>query len=321
VQGFSSGANDYLPKPFTRDEFLARIKTHINLHHFNSVAARFVPNEFLRSLGYENITDVKLGDLVHREVTVFFSDIRDYTSLAENMTPEDNFRFVNAYAGRMGPIIQRYGGFVNQYLGDGIMAIFKTPDEAVQAAIDMQKALMVYNQERMEQGRLPIRVGMGLHTGPLVMGIIGDQSRIDAATISDTVNTASRTEGLTKFYKVNLLVSEHTFKKLANPGKFNYRFLGKVQVKGKKQTVGFYEFFDGDAEGEITLKWGSRSSFEQALTAYYRKDFHTAIVGFKETLSLNPGDSAAAYYLSKSAEYLNNGVIAEWEGVELMESK
>ncbi|MDX2245265.1 MAG: ATP-binding protein [Bacteroidia bacterium] len=321
VEGFSSGANDYLPKPFTRDEFLARVKTHINLHQFNSVAARFVPNQFLRSLGYESITDVKLGDLVHREVTVFFSDIRDYTSLSETMTPEDNFRFVNAYAGRMGPIIQRHRGFVNQYLGDGIMAIFQTPDEAVQASVEMQKALSLYNKERVEQGRLPIRVGMGLHTGPLVMGIIGDESRIDAATISDTVNTASRTEGLTKFYKVNLLVSEATFQKLKNPEKYNYRFLGKVQVKGKKQTVGFYEVFDGDSEGEISLKWGSRSAFDQALAAYYRKDFHAAIRGFKETLSLNSGDSAAAYYLSKSAEYLNSGVIEDWAGVELMETK
>ncbi|MEZ4773895.1 MAG: ATP-binding protein [Bacteroidia bacterium] len=321
VQGFSSGANDYLPKPFTRDEFLARIKTHINLYQFNSVASRFVPNQFLRSLGYESITDVKLGDLVHKEVTVFFSDIRDYTSLSERMTPEDNFRFVNAYAGRMGPIIQKHRGFVNQYLGDGIMAIFQTPDEAVLAAVEMQKALFNYNRERVGQGRQPIRVGMGLHTGPLVMGIIGDELRIDAATISDTVNTASRTEGLTKFYKVNMLVSEATFQKLNDPSQFNYRFLGKVQVKGKKQTVGFYEFFDGDPEGEITLKWGSRDAFEHALNAYYRRDFHAAISGFKDTLKLNPGDSAAGYYLSKSAEYLNNGVGDEWVGVELMETK
>ncbi|HRI58572.1 MAG TPA: two-component regulator propeller domain-containing protein, partial [Saprospiraceae bacterium] len=124
VQGLDTGANDYLAKPFSKEEFLARVKTQLNLHHINEATSKFVPNEFLRSLGRDNITEVLLGDHVEREVTVLFSDIRDYTTLSESMMPEENFNFVKAFNGRMGPVIQQHKGFVNQYLGDGIMAIF-----------------------------------------------------------------------------------------------------------------------------------------------------------------------------------------------------
>ena len=117
VQGLSIGANDYLPKPFHKEELLARIKTQVDLHQIFDVAGRFVPNEFLRSLNRERLTEVLLGDHAEKEVTVLFTDIRGYTTLAETMTPEQNFRFVNAFHGRMGPVIRKHGGVHQSIFG------------------------------------------------------------------------------------------------------------------------------------------------------------------------------------------------------------
>ena len=146
---FQVGANDYLTKPFSRDELLSRIQTHLELQRINKATGKFVPKEFLNSIGKEAITEVQLGDQAYQEVTVFFSDIRSYTTLSEKMTPDENFKFVNSYVKRMGPIIQQNEGFVNQYYGDGIMAIFpKQANHTLRAAIDMQLAIQQYNEER-----------------------------------------------------------------------------------------------------------------------------------------------------------------------------
>ena len=180
------------------------------------------------------MSEVRLGDQIQQEVTVFFSDIRDYTSLAEEMTPEENFRFVNAYAGRMGPVIQKHNGFVNQYLGDGIMAIFQQePEGALKASIEMQTQIRFYNEERIKQKRRPLQIGMGLHTGSLIMGIIGDQYRTDAATISDSVNIASRMEGLTKYFGTDIIISQQVVDQLPKGNTFHLRYLGLVKVKAE----------------------------------------------------------------------------------------
>ncbi len=300
VEALSYGANDYLAKPFSKEEFLARIKTHLDLYSINSATNRFVPSEFLQSLGYETITDVRLGDYQERDVTVFFSDIRSYTTMAETMTPEQNFKFVGTYVNRMGPIIRRFDGFVLHYLGDGIMALFlKSPHRAVQAAITMQKRIRRYNAMRARKGRDPIEVGMGLHSGPLVMGIIGDKYRNDPATISDAVNIASRMEGLTTLFGAKILVTKATMDRLLDPDAFAHRYLGKVLTKGKKELVEVYELLDGESEDRKAAKLKTKDQFEAGVRAHIEKDYKKALSRFGSVLDLDKDDKAARYYFEQ----------------------
>ena len=322
VEGLSYGANDYLSKPFSKSEFLARIKTHLRLANINAAYGRFVPHEFLRALGHESIMDVKIGDQIERITSVLFSDIRSYTSLAEAMSPADNFQFINAYLGRMAPIIKENKGMINQFLGDGIIALFPdSPADSIRAAIGMHQGISHYNEDRRKKGWLPIRVGMGVHTGPLIMGILGDHQRMEASIIADTVNTASRLEGLTKHFHASLLISEDTRKLMSHPNEFNHRFLGKVQVKGRQQPVGVYEFFDGDTAELIEKKIQTKDAFEKGLKVYFQKDFKRAAEAFRAILAQFPEDRVSQHYLGQSDRLLQGEISEDWTGVETMHYK
>jgi len=322
VNGLTIGANDYLAKPYSKQELLARIKTQLDLNRIFEMVGRFVPNEFIKSLGKDRITDVNLGDQAHKNVTVFFTDIRGYTTISEQMTPEENFNFINAFNLRMGPHIQQNHGFVNQYLGDAIMALFPTePSDALSAAIDIQKELARYNIMRVEKGRIPIKIGIGMHTGALIMGITGDELRMDAAIISDTVNSASRVESLSKYYGANILLSESSIEGLKDKSVFHFRFLGKVQVKGKNNSLKIFECFDGDDEDIIERKMLSLDAFNEGMKYYFEKDFAMAAVGFQQVLRENPMDATAKLFLQKSGQFIATGVPQDWDGVEVMNSK
>lgn len=285
-------------------------------------STRFVPREFLQVLQKDSIVEVELGNHISSEMTVMFSDIRSFTTLAEMMTPQESFSFVNAYLQEVNPIIHENGGFVLKYMGDGIMAIFPgQADDGVRASIAKLKQVMRYNEQRQKLDYQPIQIGIGLHTGPLMMGILGDSARMQGDALSDSVNLAARLEGLTKFYGVSLIISETVLRRLADPNRYNLRFLGKVQAKGRETPIAVFEVFDGDPADMIEIKQQTRVDFEQGLTAYHQKQFPEASVYFNNVLKRNPEDKAARLYMQQAAHRMVHGVPADWSGVEIMHEK
>jgi class 3 adenylate cyclase len=285
----------------------------------NEVIRKFVPNEFISSLGKDNITDVRLGDQIEKIVTVLFTDIRDFTTLSERMSPEENFRFVSSFNEVLGPIIRRHRGFINQYLGDSIMAIFPNqPEDALLAAIEMQRAVRQLNQIRIQNGELPIHAGIGMHTGSLIMGITGDEHRLDAATISDTVNTAARIESLTKYYKSPLLLSEMTFKRIPNPSKFMFRRLGKVLLKGKNNILSVVECMNGMEEDFAAIRKQNMSDFDMAMELYQQGQFEHSIQFFSKVVASDETDHTVKVFFEKAKKYLAEGPPKNWNGAEEM---
>jgi len=285
----------------------------------HEVTKKFVPNEFIRLLGKEALTDVKLGDQAEKIVTVLFTDIRDFTSLSEKMTPEENFRFVSAFNERLGPVIRSHHGFINQYLGDSIMAIFpRHPDDALNAAIGMQKAVHELNFERQSKGLPIIKAGIGMHTGPLIIGITGDENRLDAATISDTVNTAARIEGLTKYYRSPLLLSGETLQQISDSQVYQMRNLGQVQLKGKNNLLSIVECNNGCTGPELQRKMITLPFFEEAMNYYFDQRFEEAIKSFENILITDPEDLTVILFMQNSLKFLRDGVPENWTGVEEM---
>ncbi|MEM7031517.1 MAG: adenylate/guanylate cyclase domain-containing protein [Chloroflexota bacterium] len=296
-------------------------KSNEMLSALNAAYERFVPREFLGFLGQESITSVELGDQVQNFLTIMFSDIRSFTQLSEQMTPQENFNFLNGYLNRVSPVIRQNNGFIDKYIGDAVMALFPhQPFDAIRAAIEMQRAVADYNQDRCRKDRQPIQIGIGLHTGSVMLGTIGESKRMESTVISDAVNLTARLEGLTKVYGASILISEKTMFEVEDPNQYHFRFLDRVKVKGKSEPVTVIEILDGEESETFDLKLQTRDDFEKGLLHYHSSEFTDAITYFERVLALHPADKAAQLFLDEANRFLAFGTPNGWEGVrELVE--
>ncbi|GAA4416133.1 AAA family ATPase [Nibrella viscosa] len=283
---------------------------------------RFVPVDFLSALGHQSILQVKLGDSIDKDMTVMFCDIRSFTSISERLTPKESFDLINEYLALVGPIVRNNNGFINHYLGDGFIALFKdNPVDALRATIEINNKLAIYNSGRINTNNYPLILGTGLHTGHISMGIIGDNERHDANVISDAVNISSRLEGLTKHFGVRTILSEETLSRIPDTYEFLFRFLGRVKVKGKEKVLVIYEMVNAE-EAEIRKrKQQNLNTYQKGINAYYSKNFDEAILAFKQVLSQNPDDIPARLYLQRAERLIAMPLPSDWDGIEQMLEK
>jgi PAS domain S-box-containing protein len=293
-----------------------------HLKNMNDAASRFVPNEYLNFLKKRSIVDINLGDHISGDMTIMFSDIRSFTTVSENMSAKENFDFVNKYLGWVSPVIRNHGGFVVKYLGDGIHAVFpESADNALQSCIRQLCELKDYNIESDKLGLPPIKLGIGLNTGRIMVGMVGESNRLQGDAFSDHVNLTARLEGLTKFYNVSLIISADTLMCLEHPSKYHIRFLDKVQVKGKTKALDIYEVYDSDLDCFLTLKKATQQEYEEAMKCYYAQDFTTAQTKLFRVLQTNPKDKVAWRHLMEATECIESGVDKNWTGVTVMTKK
>ncbi len=279
------------------------------------VFRKFVPVDFLVSLGKERFEDIQLGDYLEREMTILFSDIRNFTAISERKTPKETFDFINNYLAYLEPPIHENKGFIDKFIGDAIMALFYSTEDAVSAGVRMRQALNEYNKELAD----PIEFGLGIHTGLCMMGIIGGEGRLEGTVISDAVNLAARLENLTKRYQSSLLISEASFSKIKEKHKYETRFLGKVKVAGKSEIIEVLEILDAENDNIREQKYKSKTYLELGLQFYFDRKFNEARSQFNLALNEYPEDAVSKIYLAKSVAYSIEGVPEDWQGIDIVE--
>jgi two-component system sensor histidine kinase ChiS len=305
--------------------------TKINLAETQAVAMmtrvfeKFVPKQFLQRIALDGLESLKPGNVLASRITILFSDLRSFTTMSEGMTAQELFALLNEYLAQMQGPIDLFGGFIDKFIGDAIMALFDQENSAqaeaaVRAAIGMQRRLAEWNRDRQGSTTFPFVSGIGIHTGTVMLGTLGSTTRMDSTVIGDAVNLASRIEGLTKRYGARIIVTGDTWV-LLDGSKFESRELDLVSVKGRTAPVAIHELFQ-DLEGEF-LERARRlaEAFGRALALYRRREWTDAIAGFLVCLELAPGDVASALLLKRSDHFRNNPPPDDWDGSFIMDSK
>lgn len=274
------------------------IKDRINdIQIINSSYERFVPKEFLTLLEKKSIMDVSIGDSTSLKMSVLFSDMRDFTSISENMSPKENFDFLNNYLESMTPAINNNNGFIDKYIGDAVMALFPTSaEDSVKAALEMNKELINFNAARTTSGGETVNMGVGIHIGQLVLGTIGRETRMETTVISDTVNASARLESLNKIYGTNVLISGVVRNELSQTTQKMCRLIDRTQVKGKSEFLDVYEVFSTEDKEVLEAKASSIQTLEKVVNHFLDGDKKMAVSEFAKIKNLNTLDPVISFW-------------------------
>lgn len=259
---------------------------------------------------------------VRREVTILFSDVRGFTSAAENGEPEEVFEELNRYFGHIVTKILDSGGAVDKFLGDGILAVWGSlslhsaeseASAAINCAHSMREALIQFNAQRLERNLVPWKIGIGLHSGSVLFGNVGTRMRMEPTVIGDTVNLASRIEGLTKSLGCDILFSESTA--LLGGGTGLFRPADLIRVVGRRAPVSLWTYWPESFSEE------DRALHVSAIAAFRKGEFETAMDLFGKIFTTDPQDGLSQTYLDRTRRFQENPPPADWGGVVTAGSK
>ena len=264
--------------------------------NFLDVVSVFVPKELLNLMGNKNIYDINVGSYCKKTVTLLFLDIRDFTAISDRISPQKNFDFINSFHKYIEPVIRKNDGVVENYIGDAIMAIFpRRPEDAIVASIMINSALKVFNNEYREIIEVDVEIGIGIHTGEVIIGIIGSDNKISCSAISHNINTVMEIEKLNKKFNSKILISEETLKNCTELN-FNTRSIAQMNT-GKDQSMKITELLDIYDGTQVQLRKQSYEMLKIGLTFFTRKDYQNAKLHLAKILELNPSDNVVKYYL------------------------
>ncbi len=283
---------------------------------------KFVPKQFVDHFAKHGSDSLELGRADEDEVAILFCDIRGFTGLSEQMTPQELMKFLNSYFLRMNDPIHQNGGFIDKFIGDAIMALFDHPNgnnsdkaiDSLKAAVDLRLALNVYNQHRKNSGYPPVNIGVGIHFGPVIIGTVGSDDRMDTTVIGDSVNIAYRLEALAPKFGADIIVSSQLLEAAGMTEHFSYRKLDWVRVKGRRKPVEVYEIIDHFPAEVQKQKLATCELVEKGIQHRINQNWPDALACFQQALVISPEDTLIIHHMEQCHRVQTAQIPEDWDG-------
>lgn len=267
----------------------------------NLETQKFIPKQFFKFLGKSNISELELGNQVKKEATSLFCDLKSATIISRTLSLEENFNYINSYLKVVAPLVRRYDGFIDKYLGDGVLAVFAKPENAIECAHSILKAIEVKNKSQKDLPAIDAR--LTINTGEVVFGIVGDEERKSPTIISDVVNLASKMEEINLYIGTKLLISKSALNQLSPSFEFDYRYTGVLSLETEVE-IPLFESLNYYPKSKRNKLKKLKNKFESGVRAYNEKQFDEAKEIFAEILRAVPDDKPSFVYFNKATEKL-----------------
>jgi adenylate cyclase len=284
---------------------------------------RYVPSDLVAQLINKDI-EAKIGG-EKRELSIFFSDIADFTSISEKISPEELVQQLRVYFESVSKTILDNKGTIDKYIGDSVMAFWGAPvqnknhaEMACWSAINIQTILHTIFRKWANTGKDPFYTRIGIHTGEAIVGNMGYEERLNYTVLGDSVNLASRFEGVNKIYGTRIIVSQSTWEQCASL--FEFRRLDKISVKGRREGIMIYELYSGKDEIEKPLR-KLFSYYERGLEYYFDRNFQTALQYFNTVLKYRPVDGPSRIMRERCLRYKVKPPATDWDGTFVLHEK
>lgn len=283
------------------NEMTTRLKTHTEkIKEMNRGLASFVPEQFFKLLGKEIFTQIKPGDQIQRDMIILVSEISSFFDDSEEINSSEGIKLLNQYLNMAEPLIQDNNGVIDRHSGGSVIALFsRSVDDAIEAAVAIQQTVRQFNEKRKDSEKKEINISLGIHTGSLILGVIGNENRMEVTIISKAVDFALNLGKLTKTYGCTILISEDALIKLGNTVRFRYRILDMVSTNEKSELIYIFEILNGEEEKLRKHKEETRDLFGKAVELYHNNKLEESLDIFQKILTINPEDKAAKFYYDR----------------------
>ncbi len=311
TQARTDTAKPYHPTTLSTQEALeAKALEAMDLH---DTFRKFIPTQFIEHLTEHDERELRLGKADEEDIAVMFLDIRKFSELSQQLTPQQTLNFLNAFFVRMNAPIHANYGFVDKFIGDAILALFDHPKgtaeikvcDALNAAIGLRQALDLYNSHRQKSGYASINIGIGVHFGPVIIGTVGSDDRMDTTVLGQTVNTANYLEYLAKHFQSDIIISEAMVQNLPTDHSYLLRKISYVEVKGESQPHVIYEVLNHLPKAIQEDKLALQDDINRCIALVETHEYHKLISLAATLQAIHPREVVFKRFYQTAEQRLN----------------